>query len=277
MSTLVAQLAGPVQAWGAEPRLRTATTHTTPTWSGLLGLARAALGHGRTDPPDDVAWLRELDMAVRVDAPGSTHMDFHTINPLPTAYNQFAFVDPGDRGLVPVGTELQKSGQAPRWLKGAAPMVTRRQLLHDASFLWLASGPEASLQRLAEALNSPRWAIALGRKSCTPASPLLLGIHPGTLVDAAVSVPLTGRTRHFARPEEAVTVPLIWVHGSADPTPHRRHPRRTGSAPGEPPTGRLRRWPAHDHRDTSTGSIRRVAVLGRTAPTPPSAQHHYWK
>jgi CRISPR system Cascade subunit CasD len=217
MSTLVAQLAGPLQAWGAEPRLRTATTHTSPTWSGLLGLARAALGHSRTDPPGDVTWLRELDMAVRVDAAGTTHVDFHTINPLPPAYEQFAFVDPSDRGLVPLGTELQKSGQAPRWLKGAAPMVTRRHLLHDASFLWLTSGPEVSLERLADALDSPRWALALGRKSCTPASPLLLGMHPGSIVDAAASVPLTGRGQRFARQAEAVTVPLIWVHGAADP------------------------------------------------------------
>lgn len=218
MSTLVAQLAGPLQAWGAEPRLRTATTWTTPTWSGLLGLARAALGHGRTDPPSDVAWLLALDMAVRVDAAGTTHSDFHTINPLPSAYEQFAFVDPADRGLVPLGTQVQKSGQAPRWLKGATPMVTRRHLLHDASFLWLTSGPEASLERLGDALSSPRWALALGRKSCTPASPLLLGMHPGTLVDAAASVPITGRGGRLERQAEAVTVPLIWVHGAADPT-----------------------------------------------------------
>lgn len=226
MSTLVAQLTGPVQSWGSEPRLRTASTHPTPTWSGLLGLARAALGHGRTDPAEQIAWLRGLDMAVRVDAPGTPHVDFHTINPLPPAYDKFAFLDPGDRGLVPMGTQVQKSGQAPRWLKGTAPMVTRRHLLHDASFLWLTSGSEVHISRLAEALVAPRWALALGRKSCTPVSPLLLGIHPGDVFEAATSVPRTGSPRRGARGgQEAGTVRLVWVHGTAHPSLPQQNPR----------------------------------------------------
>ncbi len=224
MSTLVARLAGPLQAWGAEPRLRTASTHPTPTWSGLLGIARAALGHGRTDPTDQIRWLRNLDMAIRVDQPGTVHVDFHTINPLPAAYEKFEFLDPPDRGLVPLGTTVQASGQAPRWLKGAAPLVTRRAFINDGSFLWLAHGPDGDLDRLAHALSSPRWTLALGRKGCTPASPFLLGLHPGTITQAARAVPLTGRTPD--RTVDRATIPgdtptsrveLVWIHGAPDP------------------------------------------------------------
>lgn len=229
MSCLVARLAGPLQAWGAEPRLRTANTHPTPTWSGLLGLARAALGHGRTDPTEQIRWLRALDMAVRVDQPGTVHVDFHTINPLPAAYEKFEFLDPPDRGIVPLGTTVQASGQAPRWLKGAAPLVTRRHFIHDGSFLWLVHGPDGDLDRLADALSSPRWTLALGRKGCTPASPFLLGLHPGTIRQAAQAVPLTGRTPiRSTRTQADLTatspgdtptsrVDLVWIRGVPDP------------------------------------------------------------
>lgn len=210
MATLVARLAGPVQSWGASPTLRTATTHCTPTWSGLLGLSRAALGHLRTEPLSAVAWLLELDMAVRLDRPGRVQVDFHTINPLPSAYDRFAWLDPGDRGLVPLGTTVQTSGQAPRWLKGSAPMVTRRHLLHDASFLWLASGPDPVVQRLAEALSAPQWTLALGRKSCTPAAPLLLGTHPGTIAEVARSAPVDGLVT------ANTSTQLVWVRGAPD-------------------------------------------------------------
>jgi len=167
--TMLARLAGPVQSWGAEPTLRTATTHPTPTWSGLLGLGRAALGHGRTDPAEQIAWLRDLTMAIRVDAPGSVHVDFHTINPLPAAYERFIGVQTRNRGLVPIGTTVQSGGQAPRWLKGEAPMITRRHLIHDASFLWLVGGPAGDVDRLAAALAAPRWRLALQRLRCCSA------------------------------------------------------------------------------------------------------------
>lgn len=229
MATLVARLSGPVQAWGAEPTLRTATTHTTPTWSALLGLCRAALGHGRRDPQDDIAWLRQLDMAVRCDATGSVRVDFHTVNPLPVGYDRFEWLEAGDRGLVPLGTSVQSSGQAPRWLKGTAPMVTRRHLVQDASFLWLVHGADQDVDRLAQALSRPRWQLALGRKSCTPSSPVLLGVHPGTVGDVAAAAPSTAAAVRPAR--QATTghpagnaadtpggrVELVWLHGHPGP------------------------------------------------------------
>ncbi len=228
--TMVARLAGPVQSWGAEPTLRTATTHSTPTWSGLLGLCRAALGHGRSDPRAQIAWLRELTMAVRVDAPGSVHVDFHTINPLPAGYERFVGVETRDRGLVPVGTTVQSSGQAPRWLQGQAPMITRRHLIHDAAFVWLVAGPDDAVERLAAALAAPRWQLALGRASCTPASPVLLGTHAEGLVDLARRVPRAApghqpRSGRLAGPADQVD--LVWLHENTD----RAEPGGPGAQP----------------------------------------------
>ncbi|MGC7100700.1 type I-E CRISPR-associated protein Cas5/CasD [Amycolatopsis lurida] len=218
MSTLVARLAGPLQSWGAEPKLRVASTHPTPTRSGLLGLARAALGHGRDAPLSDITWVTSLDMAIRVDQPGTIHADFHTISPLPQAYQDFALVGPHDRGQIPQGTRLRASGQAARWDKGQPTMITRRHLIHDAAFLWLIHGPDAHLHRLATALLNPQWTLSLGRKSCTPASPVLLGLHPGSLPHTANTVPVA-RTPHRAldtatKMPDQVTVELIWTHGT---------------------------------------------------------------
>jgi len=228
--TMLARLAGPVQSWGAEPTLRTATTHPTPTWSGLLGLCRAALGHGRTDPAEQIAWLRDLTMAIRVDAPGSVHVDFHTINPLPAAYERFVGVQTRDRGLVPIGTTVQSGGQAPRWLKGEAPMITRRHLIHDASFLWLVGGPAGDVDRLAAALAAPCWRLALGRASCTPATPLLLGTYPGRLIEAALHAPRSAPRRPARDSRQADLsgqVDLIWLHENTD---HEQPDGTTGRA-----------------------------------------------
>jgi len=209
-ATLVARLTGPLQAWGAAPSLRTASTHPTPTWSGLLGLARAALGHGRHADPADIDWLRHLTMAVRVDAPGRVHTDFHTINPLPDSYSRFGGISDGTRarGQVPTGKDVSARGTVDRWeANETSTMITYRQLIHDAAFLWLAEGPAEHVDRLASALARPRWQLALGRRSCTPASPLLLGVHPATLADVAAAAPLDGH-----QPARRRTVDLVHLH-----------------------------------------------------------------
>jgi CRISPR system Cascade subunit CasD len=212
MSVLVARLAGPLQSWGAEPKLKTATTHPTPTWSGVRGLLRAALGHGRDDPIEAVTWLDDLRCAVRVDRPGQTLVDFHTINPLPQSYEQLDGIGPAERGIVPLGTTLQtKTGQAPRWFAGTVPAVTRRHYLQDAAFLLLLDGSGADLDQLAEALAAPRWALQLGRKSCTPASPVLLGLHPDTIRDIAETAPI------MTRGNVPGALDLVWLHGTPDP------------------------------------------------------------
>lgn len=210
---LVARLAGPLQSWGAEPRLKTATTTPTPTWSGVRGLLRAALGHSRDADPDDVAWLDDLTVAVRVDRPGTILVDYQTINPLPESYEQFEGISGNERGIVPLGTTLLKSGQAPRWLIGAKPRpaVTTRHYLQDAAFLLLIEGPGYRLDTLCDALTEPHWALQLGRKSCTPAAPILLGQYPGNIVTVALAAPTMTC-------KQVASLDLVWLYGTPDPT-----------------------------------------------------------
>ena len=89
MIVLVCRLAGPLQSWGEHARFTRRDSLPYPTYSGLLGLARAALGHdrmgrdARTGLSIDERWLRRLTMAIRIDQPGRTLVDYHTVNPPP--------------------------------------------------------------------------------------------------------------------------------------------------------------------------------------------------
>lgn len=219
MATLVVRLAGPLQSWGVQPRLRVVDSHSTPTWSGLLGACRAALGHGREADLGDVSWLRELTMAVRVDQSGVARSDYHTVNPLPGDYGRF--------GLTGTKLGLVTKGDGKAWVVDNKPPAfpTRRFYLHDAAFVWLTEGQTDSIQRLADALVAPQWTIALGRKSCPPSSPFLLGISETSLEATARAVPVVkrdeldmywenepdGTSKRTSRPHRAVD--LVWLSG----------------------------------------------------------------
>jgi CRISPR system Cascade subunit CasD len=213
MATLVARLAAPIQAWGSVTRYRSVNTHDTPTWSGLIGLCRAALGHGRAADLADIRWLLDLTMAVRVDRPGQQRTDYQTINPLPKSYLRFRGMTPKGLGVVPLGEAVEPGKGATRWMPGGQPgtMITPRDYLHDAAFTWLITGPDKDLDQLHNALLNPTWQLGLGRKSCPPSSPLVLGMHQGALDQVAGEVPsLT--TGHRGK---MVHLTLVTLHGAS--------------------------------------------------------------
>lgn len=146
MSTLLLRLAAPMQAWGSDSRFETRRTGREPTKSGVVGLLAAALGRSRADSVDDLCRLR---FGVRVDQEGQLLRDFHTAHQ-------------GNKN----------------------PYVTERYYLCDAAFLvGLESQDRALLQTLERALRSPVFPLFLGRRSCPPTLPIVLGIREGSLVD----------------------------------------------------------------------------------------------
>ena len=193
---LIARLAGPLQSWGEHAPYTYRGTLPYPTYSGLLGLARAALGSSRDDDPQSWSWLRALAMAVRIDAPGSVALDFHTVNPPPEgAWNS----------AVGAGKKSSKANQTPytvpfgngrAWAVGNTPstLITERHYLDGAAFTWLVEGPTPDIHRLSLALARPKWQLSLGRKACPPDWPLLLGTTDGTLADLAHVVPIAHPT-----------------------------------------------------------------------------------
>ena len=153
MNTLLIRLAGPLQSWGTGSRFNTRQTGITPSKSGVIGLLAAALGRRRDS---DLACLRQLRFGARTDQEGVLLRDFQTVH-------------------IP---------------KRNAPEITYRYYLADAVFLaGLESDDEQLLKELEFALRAPVWSLYLGRRSCPPTQPLVLGIRSLGLYDALVREP----------------------------------------------------------------------------------------
>lgn len=163
-ATLVLRLAGPLQAWGTNSQFNRRATDDRPSKAGVVGLLAAAQGRRRGAALDD---LSGLSLGVRVDQPGTLLHDYHTVSSL-------------DGGPL-LSAKVNASG----WQVATGPKkfthVTRRSYLQDAVFLALVSGPRDLLETLSEALGHPRFALALGRRSCPPSQPLIVDSGQGSL------------------------------------------------------------------------------------------------
>lgn len=158
MAVLLLRLAAPLQAWGGSAKFEVRTTQREPTKSGVIGMLAAALGRKRDADISDLAALR---FGIRVEREGRLLRDFHT------AHSE----------------------------DGKASYVTERYYLSDAVFLaGLESEDAAFLEMLAHALEHPVYPLFLGRRSCPPTLPLLLGIHEGTLMKVLHDAPKTEDT-----------------------------------------------------------------------------------
>lgn len=139
MKTLLLRLAGPLQSWGVQSRFTRRTTERAPSKSGVLGMIAAAQGRRRTDTLTDLLGLR---FAVRVDQPGQSERDFQTA----------------------------------RTLDGSRSMpLSYRFYLADAVFVAAIQGDDEVIGGIEDALRRPVFPLYLGRRSCPPAGPVVIG------------------------------------------------------------------------------------------------------
>ena len=176
MSALLLRLAGPLQSWGYRSRFSDRDTGLEPTKSGVVGLLCCAIGRSRSESPADLAALR---MHVRVDRQGTLLKDFHTAG----------------GGLFRGSREYYAPTSSGG--KGKNPVVTERHYLQDASFLVALEGDERLLKEIGEALSDPHWPLALGRRSCPPSEPVLIGIFNKDAEAALREEPLKLHRRHL--------------------------------------------------------------------------------
>ncbi|MEV4467880.1 type I-E CRISPR-associated protein Cas5/CasD [Micromonospora echinofusca] len=155
--SLVLRLAGPLQSWGARGQFNWRDTQNEPTKSGILGLLAAACGYRRQDPIDE---LLGLSLGVRTDQPGSLLRDYHTVS--------------DHRGRPLLSAAVNAKGAQKPTSPAKLTHVTQRYYLQDAVFVAAVSGPTSLLLALVDALRAPAFPLALGRRSCPPALPLLL-------------------------------------------------------------------------------------------------------
>ena len=161
MSTLLLRLAAPLQAWGTESKFESRRTQREPSKSGVIGMLAAALGLRRDA---DLSELTALRFGVRVDREGKVIRDFHTAQAVKTE----------KKAKKEKTEEPEKIGY-----------VTSRYYLSDAVFLvGLESEDHALLEKIETALRAPYFPLFLGRRSCPPTLPLVLGLREKDLETA---------------------------------------------------------------------------------------------
>lgn len=138
MPTLLLRLAAPLQSWGKGSKFEIRTTEKMPTKSGVIGMLAASLGLGRNA---DLSKLKGLKFGVRADREGENIVDFHMVHGEKSSY------------------------------------VTYRHYLSDAVFLAGLEGDRSFLEELQTALQNPCFPLFLGRRSCPPTLPIVVGIR----------------------------------------------------------------------------------------------------
>ena len=161
MATLLLRLAAPLQSWGSSSKFEIRTTEKMPTKSGVVGMLAAALGLRRDA---DLARLNALTFGVRADREGEDITDFHMAHSEKSSY------------------------------------VTYRHYLCDAVFLAGLEGEEELLKELEVALHNPQFPLFLGRRSCPPTLPVVMGIRNLPLETALrKEAPLTEKHENLLR------------------------------------------------------------------------------
>ena len=148
--TLLLRLSAPLQSWGSESMYDNRETDYMPTKSGIIGLLAAAPGvkRGETKQLEE---LNKLGFGVRVDLQGVKLNDFQVTH---------------------MGEKLNAN-------------LSNKVYLSDAIFLAGLSCEDITyLEKLKNALIYPRFALFLGRRSCPPTQPLILGIRNKGLYEA---------------------------------------------------------------------------------------------
>ncbi len=158
---------GPLQSWGCRSRYWRRETLDFPTRSGVLGLICCARGASG----EQVEWLDQmashgqnvLCFAKKQDA-GQQLTDFQMVG------NGYDDKDPWQTLLIP----KKADGTKP---VGGGAKITYRYYLQGAAFAVILQVPEALAKETSMALESPRWDVYLGRKSCAPSDLIYRGTY----------------------------------------------------------------------------------------------------
>lgn len=175
MTVLLLKLKGPQQSWGVTSRFQTREAGTAPSKSGVIGLVAAAQGRERDA---ELADLVGLEFGVRVDQPGELLNDFHT---------------------------ARKFGEN-------TSMLSHRHYRQDAAYTAALGGDRQLLEGIAEAIQSPRFPLYLGRRSAPAPVDLLIGITDHDDVESALrdleAAPWLAAAWHRKQVGRTVYVPL---------------------------------------------------------------------
>lgn len=208
---LLLRLAAPLQSWGEISEFNERDTAPFPTRSGVIGLLAAALGRKRGD---DISDLATLSLTVRADRPGTILRDLHTVG-----------------GGLPASRTVT-TAEGKKRSGATATLLSHRYYLTDAAFTAAITAEAALLEDWADALRNPHWPPYLGRRSCPPEGPLLLGLVDEPLKHL-VDLPIARRKPT----SDAATVDIVF-HGDQPLDRLGEHPQH-GDNSGHTPAGEV--------------------------------------
>ncbi|PSJ46958.1 type I-E CRISPR-associated protein Cas5/CasD [Zobellella taiwanensis] len=160
MDYLLFRLYGPMASWGDIAVGESRHSLSGPTKTAIMGLVVAALGIRREEEATHLAFNRHYSMATAVWSKGQLLRDYHTVQ-APDSVGKFRYRTRRDE--LTVGRDR------------LGTVLSSREYRTDA-LAWVAlKADEAApftLEQLASALNSPKFVLYLGRKSCPLAAPL---------------------------------------------------------------------------------------------------------
>lgn len=147
---------GPLCSWGDIAPGTHRPTLAMPTRSAILGLVASALGVGRNDEERHASLSGALGVGVRMESAGAIMSDYHTVQ------------TPTRERRVEWRTRRDELTQA----ASVNTILSKRDHVEDAAYtvaLW--GGGADDLQKIAAALDRPRFPPYLGRRSCPTALP----------------------------------------------------------------------------------------------------------
>lgn len=181
MDILLLRLQAPLISFGAPIIDNFGVIQPYPALSMLCGLLANALGYHHHDFARLERLQARLSYASRQDQRGERIRDFQTVD-----LNQDFMGD--DRAWTSWG-KIEKGGKNTH--------IRYRDYWADAAHtvaLTLEGAEEApTLDALAQALREPARPLFIGRKTCVPGEPILLGrVQAASLLDALKAAPLAG-------------------------------------------------------------------------------------
>lgn len=195
MTAVAVRVAGPLQSWGGY-RLQVnkeavVPTAAMPRKSGINGLIGAAIGSRDLDEIGS-----RYDLLVRIDATNPVVEDYQTLNALPgfrTAKERGRATELVDRAerIRTAGDrkQIEAKRDGGNVVSGSYTSISRKDYLpHSEFILALDTSPDTAKEWMA-ALRAPRFMTCLGRKSCPPTFPFLLGIWTGDATDLVATLP----------------------------------------------------------------------------------------
>ncbi len=196
MEVLLLRLDAPLMSFGGVMVDQHGPTERFPGVSLLAGLFANALGFHHGDADKLEALQTRIEYAARWDVEPKPLLDYHTVD-----LGQPKMCEPGwttrgepehrEGGTAKFGTHIRYRHYWANGVMTLAITLDAAPPLGKGGVKGIADkGDAPSLHQLAQALNEPARPLFIGRKTCLPSTPLLLGlIEAEDVMDALRKTP----------------------------------------------------------------------------------------